>query len=123
MDWRGILFHNPGWKLTSLFLATVVWFTFRSVPDQKFELPRNFGVSLATREFVSHPVSILARPGVHLDYRLEPAVVDVTLSGQKSSLRNLTARDIQAFITVLDHVDSATNRIMVYLPGGITLER
>jgi hypothetical protein len=123
MTWRGILFHNAGWKLTSLLLATVVWFTFRSVPDTKFELTPNFVVTTATRQFVRHPVSVLAKPGGSLDLRMEPAAVDITVSGQKNSLRNLTGRDIQAFITVSDQVEPVTNRVRVYVPSGVVLER
>lgn len=120
---RGILLNNFGLKLFSFFMALLIWFSVRF--SASYESLRTSGAFArsTTRELIRVPVQVLSSPNERWRGRVDPAEVDITVSGEPRLLRKLTTKDLVAFVTVLDERNSAvsTNQIQVHTPNGVTL--
>lgn len=120
MTLREYILNNLWLKCFSLFLAMLMWFSVRFYAKQDIRVARN-PLSLFSRlEFVRVPVRLIPSRESAGNWKLVPDHVDVTVSGDKSILNNLTARDILAFVN-LDAVVTtgvSSNEVRVYTPPG-----
>ena len=123
MSLRGFLLNNPGLKLFSFFMALLIWFSVRYSPGYESQRANNAFTRLTTRELIRVPIQLLGPADGRARVRLEPAEADITVSGEIQLLRNLSQRDVFAFVDSRSDskVSVATNQIRVYLPTGITL--
>lgn len=119
MPLRKWVLKNFWMKLISLALATVVWFTFSS---GDFTLPKAgdiLGWPAYTRVFLQHPVTV-ARPGGDLRlYRVQPEEVDVEISGDPALLREISGRDIHAFVDPSGVKEAGTVEIQISAPPEV----
>lgn len=125
MTLRGIILNNFGLKLFSFFMALLIWFSVRFSASYENARASSAFTRLTTREMIRVPVQILNPPNERWRGRVEPAEVDITLSGEPSLLRKLNATDLIAFVSVHAETNSAvsTNQIRVYTPNGVTLQQ
>ena len=124
MSWREVLFNNLIWKLTAFILACVVWITFHSGEGIDFRFQRDLSNLLSTRDFVGHPITIMKPASDPRNFKLEPAEVDITVSGDFAVLKKLTRTNIQAYVD-LSNIDNnaATAQVQVQPPRGVRLEK
>jgi YbbR-like protein. len=120
MSFREYVLNNLWLKCFSLFLAMLMWFSVRFYAKQDIRVARN-PLSLFSRlEFVRVPVRLIPSMESAGSWKLVPDHVDVTVSGDKSILNNLTARDILAFVNLDSVVTTgvSSNEVHVYTPPG-----
>ena len=123
MSWRRFLLNNAELKLFSFFMALLIWFSVRFSPGYESQRANNAFTRLTTRELLRVPVQVLGPVAGRTRSRIEPAEVDITVSGEIRLLRSLSQRDVLAFVdSRAEGTPSAsTNQIRVYLPSGVTL--
>jgi hypothetical protein len=84
---------NPGWKLVSVLLATLVWLlvhyniTERQPAEQR-------------RTFADLPITVLLRPGDPRTFRLEPGTARLILRGPARVVRDLDPAELQVFVNL-----------------------
>ena len=120
---RDIILNNFSWKLTALLLAILAWFTFQPA-EMRTNLLR--GPFDATRYLIAHPVTISKPATDAREFKVTPAEVDITLSGEEKVLRNLVPSEVRAEVLMSEYKgDTNMLLIHVYVPprGGIKLER
>jgi YbbR domain-containing protein len=122
MSLREYLQNNFWLKLSSLALALLIWFSVR-FSKQDLRPTRNPLSRFSTSEIMHVPVRVIWTPEAAEACKVEPAQVDITLRGEKSALKNLTAKDIVAFVTVNDDpaVGVSSNRVEVYTPPAVSV--
>ena len=110
---RNLVTRDLGLKLTALALAVLIWSTVRVAGPQ------------TTRTFHDLPVRVVSASTSVRDFRLEPAVAEVTVRGDKTTVDRLTARLIHviADVTGMNATGRVRQRIEVTLPPGVTFVR
>lgn len=121
---RDLLLNNFWWKVTALLLAIVVWLGFQPRDKSLNLFPEAFQASYV-RYILRHPVTIIKPATDTREFKVTPAEVDISLSGDQKILDALNGSDIRASVDVVSLTGkSNTLPISVPLPGsGIKLER
>jgi YbbR domain-containing protein len=122
---RDIIAKDFGWKLFSLILACIIWYTIRTVSRGDIQEPRQAGDWL-TRPFTNLPVRILTAAGDTREFTLTPESVNVTARGRPEDMTSLVERDIHAVVDVTDIEASQgilRRRVDVSAPPRVTLIR
>ena len=116
MSVRELLLHNFAWKLVSLVLAVLVWFTLQSGVQRQLR-PSDL------RTFSRLEITVMTTAGDERSFRVEPSTVAVTVNGDTCSMRNLRASDVQVFVNLTEILDAKVLRkkIQVYVPPGINV--
>jgi len=116
MSVRELLLHNFAWKLVSLVLAVLVWFTLQSGVQRQLR-PSDL------RTFSRLEITVMTTAGDERSFRVEPSTVAVTVNGDTGSMRNLRASDVQVFVNLTEILDAKVLRkkIQVYVPPGINV--
>jgi len=107
------LFFNDLWlKLFSLALAVLIWLTVSLAVQKRPEV----------RTFSKLPVLTMSAMG-DVRMRIRPALVDVTVQGERTLLSELRGNDIlvRVDLTGIKPGDSVKKRIEVSTLAGITL--
>jgi hypothetical protein len=118
---RDILFRNFWWKLGSLLLATLIWFTWSDVYMR--DLTR-WRPGVKTPQIEELPVVVVASAGDVRQFRTEPAIVRVALEGTQSDLKLVDLNSIHARVFVVDPTNAAGQKLPVEisgLPPGVSL--
>ncbi len=115
MKWLRLVLANPGWKLVSVLLATLVWLlvhyniTERQQPERR-------------RTFTDVPITLLLHPGESRVPRVEPPTARVIVRGAAREIEGLTAAEVRVFADL-----SKTNplppwvELDVHVPRGLTV--
>lgn len=118
---RDFFFKDWAWKLFSLALAVVIWFTVhRIVVDST--VPKASG-DISPLTYYSLPVSLVSSSGNVRNYRALQPVVSVTVSGPREIIATLQANQIHALVD-LTETNMANNEkqpVEVTVPPGVTL--
>lgn len=112
-DWR--------WKLFSLLLAVVIWFTVHRILLQSSTPVAASDTSKIT--YGSLPVAVVSRTAdVHL-YRIVPSEVKVTVTGSQEAIAVLQASQIRVSVDLsgFDPAKDLKRDVDVSVPPGITL--
>lgn len=128
---REFLLNNFLWKLTALMLAVIVWLSMKGEapqsPAPSIATRINPATAISTRDIVSHPITIRKPATDTREYRLDPLMVSLTLSGDLEKLKALQGRDVEASVdlSLMRAGSGPTNlTVKVSLPGtGITLDK
>lgn len=119
---RDIILNNFWWKVTALLLAILAWLGFQPSEGYQKLLP---GGPFATRYLIAHPVTISKPATDAREFKVSPAEVDITLSGEEKVLRGLAASEVRAEVLTSEY-KGTTNRlkIRVFVPprGRIEVE-
>ncbi|MCX8090995.1 MAG: hypothetical protein N3I86_08710 [Verrucomicrobiae bacterium] len=121
---RALLTRDLGWKVLSLVLATVVWFTVRTLSREALS-PAKALESWATRTFEDVPVLVVSAAADVREFRVQPPVAQITVSGRPEVLKALETRDIHVMVN-LTGIETARDLKMrpdVSVPAGVTVER
>ena len=123
MWFRNFLQNNFWLKLFSLFLALLIWFSVRFYTKYDIQGARNPLSRFPTWVFIQVPIQVMKSTENSQQCKTEPAQVDVTVAGERSLLKNLSAKDITPFVRISDdqRVGVSSNRVQVYTPPGISL--
>lgn len=114
-----IFLKDFGWKLLSLCLAVVIWLTVHKIlsetPDTSPE------ARISTLIYSNLPVRAVSSVADVSGYQLDPATVEVTLTGPGNVMSQLEEAQIQ---TTVDLTEAATNKIshakvLVSPPRGV----
>jgi len=121
MPLRDIVIKDVGWKLFSLVLATVIWFTVSREPAKPGNPGNPLAVSLP-RTFTNLPVVVMSSAADVRAFKVKPDTVRVTVSGRREIVDLLLERDIRVTVD-LTGIESARGlqaRVTVAVPPGVT---
>lgn len=115
---RDYILHNFWWKLFSVLLAALTWFTIQTALQKDQNLTQSPVVTTSTRTFSGVPVLVLSPAANTNKYRANPSAISVEVSGAADLLEKLQARQIQAVIDVSEAPDEKEFRkeIQVQVP-------
>ncbi len=118
---RDLFTKDLGWKLFSLFLATVLWLVANRILRESAAPLTPTSSSPVTYDKL--PVLVVAAASdVHF-YRVAPSTVSVTINGSPDAIAVLQANQIRATVDLTD-IGSGSElkrRVDVSVPQGITL--
>jgi YbbR domain-containing protein len=116
---KDLLVKDLGWKLFSLFLALVIWFTVHNIYMESQTLPVVAGAP-ATFE---KQILIISSAADVRNFRVAPDVVTVTVRGPSAVMEVLQASQIRATVDLTDIVGAKdlSRRVEVSAPAGVTL--
>ncbi|MEO8428996.1 MAG: hypothetical protein ABI651_18020 [Verrucomicrobiota bacterium] len=121
--WLRTFLQNNFWlKLFSLFLALLIWFSVRFYTKYDMQAARN-SLSRFPSSFYQVPIQVMKSSANTQPCTTEPAYVDVTVTGERSRMINLSAKDITPFVRIGDDQRSgvSSNQVQVYTPPGVSL--
>ena len=121
MTLRDLFIKDVGWKLFSLVLATVIWFTVRPVSREPAK-PGNPLAVLVPRTFTNLPVVVMSSAADVRAFKVKPDAVRVTVSGRREIVDALVEQDIRVRVD-LTGIESARGlqaRVTVAVPPGVT---
>lgn len=106
---------NPGWKIVSVLLATLVWLLvhYNITERQPAE---------SRRTFDHLPITALLPPGDSRAFRLDPATARLTVRGPARVVEALDPAELQVFVN-LTAPGSLPPRadVEVHIPPGLTV--
>jgi len=124
MSLRELAAKDLGWKLFSLGLAIVIWFTVQEVRQEAISAS---GQSDAweTRTYASLPVLVVSAAADVREFKVEPAAVQVTVAGRPEIMAALRAGEIHvtADLGNLETDANSSRPVEVSAPPGVTLIR
>src|SRR3989304_2485391 len=91
MAMRDIITKDHRWKLLSLVLAGVIWFTVKDEDPDKSIRPLGFR---DTRSFTNLPVLVFPATPDKREFRVNPPTVEVAVNGPEEFLSTLTESEI-----------------------------
>lgn len=121
---RDLFIKDWGWKLFSLILAVVIWFTVHRIL-QESGTPGTTASGVSTLTYGNLPVDLVSSAQDVRDYRLLHPTVSVTVSGSPEVIGKLQANQIHATVDLTgigsDNVNTAKHRVEVSVPVGVTV--
>ena len=121
MTLQDIITKDVGWKLFSLVLATGIWFTVRPVGREGMK-SSNPLVASVPRTFTNLPVVVMSSAADVREFRVNPDMINVKVSGPSEVVAALTEHDIRVTVD-LTEIESARGlqaRVVVAVPPGVT---
>lgn len=114
---RHLFVEDFWWKLFSLVLALLVWFTVTFASEKDVRTDK--------RVFVNLPVTILSSAEDVRNFKVSPSEVQVTVQGHPETLQDLQARDIRPMVdlTGVAAAQDLRERVEVSVPAGVTFLR
>ncbi len=133
MNLRTLILNNFWWKLLSLFFAVAIWSYIRAGIQGEVILKRNPAAGTATGTFPKNfSIRVLTDSGDPHVYRVSPAEVEVTVTGELAAMNELNAQEIQVFVDMTDvEPDSAIGKaadefareVQVHTPAKISVQK
>jgi len=116
------LTKNLGWKLLSLALAVVIWYTIRSLSRGPLT-PAKPLESWATRTFSDVSVLVVSAAADVREFSVKPQAVQVTVSGRPKTLNVLEETEIHVTVdlTGIEAASDLRKRVDVSVPPGLTV--
>lgn len=118
---RDLFIKDWGWKLFSLLLAVVIWFTVHRILNESATPAAASGVSTLT--YGNLPVTLVSASLDVREYRLLQPTISVTVNGSSEVIGKLQANQIRAIVDLADtnSVNSEKLRVDVSVPAGVTV--
>lgn len=118
---RDLFIKDWGWKLFSLLLAVIIWFTVHRILQGSVQASGADGDNLVT--YGNLPVDLISAKADVRGYRPLQSTVTVTVSGPAEAIGKLQANQIHAIINLSDFesVNDTKQRVEVSVPAGITV--
>jgi YbbR domain-containing protein len=110
MNLRELILRNLVWKVLSLLLGILVYvFVQARIEGELFLLQRT-----ATENF-ERTVSVLASAELEGVFKVEPRIVQVTVSGRRDAVMRLSESDIRVYVDLTDVVAATEVRRSVHI--------
>lgn len=121
---RDFLTKDLGWKLFSLALAVVIWFTVHALSRDAITPARPLE-SWATRTFADVSVLVVSAAADVREFQVNPAAVQVTVSGRPEVMTALEEKEIRVTVdlTGIEAARELKKRVDVAVPPGVTVVR
>jgi YbbR domain-containing protein len=119
---RDFLTKDISWKIFSLGLAIALYFTVRAVRQSGGDTGRPLDAR-ATYTYWGVPVLVMSSASDVREFKVNPAIVQVTVRGRPETLSQLQEEDIRVTVdlTGIESTKGLTKRVHVATPPGITL--
>ncbi|MGH7950523.1 MAG: hypothetical protein ACREFE_01180 [Limisphaerales bacterium] len=106
------------WKVVSVILAVVIWFTIHIYEEPETSTPA--AANKVTYDTL--PVTIVSTSADARNFRVAPATVAVTVEGPSEKMAVLQANQIRAEVDVTDvQTSDAQRRVDISTPTGVTV--
>jgi hypothetical protein len=111
-----LITHNLRWKLVALLTAVLVWLAI-SGGDGELR-------SANHRTIANRTLAVMTLPSDNRVFRLEPAQVELRVSGPVRRIYNLGDSDVQVFVNLADasFLGSQPVRVQASVPPGILID-
>jgi len=121
MALREIVMNNLGWKLASLVMASLIWFSINTAIEDGTS-PRTVFPG-KTRTFAL-PITVRTKATDSRSFIVRPNSVKVKVRGYPDEIDALQTSDLQAFVDLMDVQEAVglSKKIFVHTPGSVTLE-
>lgn len=115
------LTHNPGWKITSVAMAAVLWFA-ADYAMRRTSAPTDFSLR-GRRTFKNLPITVLTAANEPRHFVVQPSEVSLTLRGEEPLLESLRPTDLSVFVNLVGITEARELRktIEVHLPSGVAI--
>jgi len=124
MALRDLATKDLSWKLFSLGLATVIWFTVQAMRQEAISPP---GQSDAweTRTFPNLPVLVVSATADVREFRVNPSTVQATVTGRPEIMAVLQPGEIHVTVDLgdIETEEDLSRRVEVSAPPGVALVR
>jgi hypothetical protein len=121
MSLRDYIQNNHWWKLLSLLLATLTWFTIHTGLNRDQKLQDSAISTVNTRVFPAMPITIMTAASDMRGFKVSPERVLVKVIGKEESLRVLQPKDIGVFVNLTGNQDAdrLSKDVQVHVPEGV----
>jgi YbbR domain-containing protein len=121
---RDYILNNLWWKILSLLLAALTYFTIKTATLNDQNLQQSPVVTTSTRDFIGIPITLMTAASNTNRFQLKPLSVSVKLKGSADVLEKLQPRQIQAVVDVTDAPTEKEFRkdIQIQIPKELKLE-
>jgi len=121
---RNFLTKDVSWKLFSLVLAVGIWFTIYALSRDALTPARPLE-SWVTRTFTDVSVLVVSAAADVREFKVHPAVVQVTVSGRPEVMAALEEKEIRVTVdlTGIEAARDLKKRVDVSVPPGVTVVR
>jgi YbbR domain-containing protein len=121
---RNFLTKDVGWKLFSLAVAAVIWFTIHALSRDAITPARPLE-SWATRTFTDVSVLVVSAAADVREFKVHPAAVQVTVSGRPEVMTALEEKEIRVTVdlTGIEAARDLKKRVDAAVPPGVTVVR
>ncbi|MBC8002529.1 MAG: hypothetical protein H7X97_08065 [Opitutaceae bacterium] len=125
MNLRDMVIKDFWWKLASFLLAVFIWSVVKVTIQRELRMTDDTVVPAIIGGFKKVPVTLLRDPTDLRPLRVAPSEVEVIISGDQSLLKNVNARQVEAFVNLTEvrRLEGTPVKISVTLPSGIALIR
>jgi hypothetical protein len=124
MAFRDLATRDLSWKLFSLGLATVLWFTVQAVRQESLS-PPDQSDAWETRTFANLPVHLVSASADVREFRANPSTVQATVAGRPEIMAVLQPGEIHVTVDLgnSDAEENTGRRVEVSPPAGVALVR
>lgn len=121
MAMRDWFIKDLGWKFFSLFLAVAMWLTVYKIRSESESAGPAAGIQ-EPATFKNVPILIVSSAADVRDYHVNPATVNVTITGSPDDIAKLHADQVRAFVdlTGID-VGNLHRHVDISMPPGLSL--
>jgi len=124
MALRDLATKDLSWKLFSLGLATVIWFTVQAVRQEAIS-PLGQSDAWEIRTFANLPVLVVSATADVRELRVNPSIVQATVTGRPEIMAALQPSEIHVTVDLgdIETEEDLSRRVEVSAPPGVALVR
>ncbi|MDB6124210.1 MAG: YbbR family protein [Pedosphaera sp.] len=121
---RDYILNNLWWKVLSLLLAALTYFTIKTASLNDQNLQQSPVVTTNTRKFVGIPITLMTAASNADRFQVKPLTVTVNVIGNADVLEKLQPKQIQAVVDVTDAPAEREFRkdIQIQIPKDLKLD-
>ncbi len=125
MALRDYILNHFWLKLFSLLAAVLIWFWIQQGIETDRKIGPNPFVNFTSRESVPVNVTVLTPPGDARVFKVVPAQVYVTITGEAAVLNELTRKELKAYVDLTDlkRNEDDERKVQLHVPSGVTVIR
>ena len=122
MSFKESILNNPGQKLFSLLLATLLWYAISITAPEELQLRGLPTFRQQERGDYQRPISIMNSANNRLAFSLSSDMADIVLIGDANKIKQLDPESIRVFVDVSQVTTQTIVDVVVSPPPHFTLE-
>ena len=124
MTLRDIVTKDMSWKIFSVALAVAIWLIVHAISEDAASRVNPLS-GMMTRAFENVPVLVVSAAADVRELKVNPGVVQITISGRPEAVTALDPRQIRVLVdlTGVEAAKDLKKRVDVSTPPGITFVR